>query len=42
LSLLSKSSFGFFSLISILSFSPDILSSTYSSLLEWLSTVFFI
>jgi hypothetical protein len=31
-----------FSLISIVSSSPEILSSAYSSLLEWLSPVFFI
>jgi hypothetical protein len=41
LSPLSKNS-SVFSLISILSLSPEILSSTCSSLLEWLLTVFFI
>jgi hypothetical protein len=40
LSILSKESSLFF-LIFILSLSPEILSSTCSSLLEWLSTVFF-
>jgi hypothetical protein len=40
-SLLSKNS-SYFSLISILSSIPEILCSTCSSLLEWLSIVFFI
>jgi hypothetical protein len=40
-SLFSKCS-SVFSLISVLSLSPESLSSTFSSLLEWLSTVFFI
>jgi hypothetical protein len=41
LSLLSKNS-SVFSLISILSLIPEILSSTCTSLLGWLSSVFFI
>jgi hypothetical protein len=40
LSLLSKNS-SVFSLISVMSLSPEITASTCSSLLEWLSTVFF-